>query len=74
MSKRRNEIKQDADKAEKIKKSLSVEEAKTEIINELVDKTGELVSEEAFDEDSTDGISRKIRKTFDQILEEFNPF
>ena len=65
MSKRGNKIKQDADKAEKIKKLLPVEEANTEIINKLVDKIGELVS------DSTDGIGGKIREIFDPILEEF---
>ena len=36
-----------------------------------MDKIGELVSEEAFDEDSTDGISSKIREIFDPILEKF---
>ena len=50
---------------------LSAEEAKTKIIKELVDKIGELASEEAFNEDSTDRISTKIREIFDPILEEF---
>ena len=48
---------------------LLVEEAKTEIINKLVDKIRELVSKEVFDEDATDRISSKIREIFNSILD-----
>ena len=72
MSKRENEIKQATEKAETIKISLSVDEAKTEITKELAGKIKELVSEEEFDTDSTDGrISNKIKEFFEQISEEF---
>ena len=72
MPKRENEIKQATEKAETIKISLSVDEAKTEITKELADKIKELVSEEEFDTDSTDGrISNKIKEFFEQISEEF---
>ena len=47
MSKGANEIKYDANKVEKIKKLLLVEETKAKTINKLVDKIGDLVSEEA---------------------------
>ena len=49
MSKRENEVKDATEKAEKIKKSLAVDEAKTEIRKGLADKIEELVSEEEFD-------------------------
>ena len=72
MTKRENEVKQATEKAEKIKKMLSVDEDKTEIIKELRDKIEELVSEEEFDTDSTDGrISNKIKEVFTLILVEF---
>ena len=72
MSKRENELKQATEKAETIKVSLSVDEAKTEITKELADKIKELVSEEELDTDSTDGrISNKIKELFEQISEEF---
>ena len=72
MSKRENEIKQATEKAETIKISLSVDEAKTEITKELAGKIKELVSEEEFDTDSTEGrISNKIKEFFEQISEEF---
>ena len=72
MTKRENQVKQATEKAEKIKKLLSVDEDKTEIIKELRDKIEELVSEEEFDTDSTDGrISNKIKEIFELILVEF---
>ena len=49
MSKRENEVKDATEKAEKIKKSLAVDETKRVIRKGLADKIEELVSEEEFD-------------------------
>ena len=46
MSKRELETSQSGKNTDKIKKSLSVDKAKTEIINQLVQKTGEFVSDQ----------------------------
>ena len=46
MSKRELEISQSDENTNKIKKSLSVDKAKTEIINELVQKIREFVSDQ----------------------------
>ena len=54
MSKRNIKTKQEEGQ-EKIKNLLSIDEAKTEIINEIVSKVEEIVSEEsALDEDLTE--------------------
>lgn len=58
------------------KKLLSVDKAKTEIINKLVKKIGDLVSEELFNEkafngDSIDRIGSKLKKIFEPLFEEF---
>ena len=55
---------------------LSVDKAKTEIINKLVKKIGDLVSEELFNEkafngDSIDRIGSKLKKIFEPLFEEF---
>ena len=58
MSKRELETSQSDENTNKIKKSLSVDKAKTEIINELVQKIREFVS----DQDEIYEVSRRYTK------------
>ena len=61
MSKRQEEIEKAAGNSKRLKKKITIDEAKTEIINKIVCEITDLTDEPEEYEDPTDGISNKIK-------------
>ena len=71
MSKIRQEQDKTNVKNKKIKKERSVDEAKTEIINEIIEQNSEIIETSDKNNDSNDWFSDTIREIFQPILDEF---
>ena len=71
MSKRERQQDISATKSKKLKKERSVDEAKIEIINDLLDKIKEEQENKKENKDSTDGLGDTIKEIFQPILDEF---
>ena len=55
----------------KLKKGLSIDEAKTEIVNKIVTEMNELLDDQTQGGDSTDGVITFFEDVFQPILDEF---
>ena len=71
MSKREQGQDKTGTEAKRLKKERSVDEAKTEIINEIIAKVEEIIKNSREGQDSTDGIAGTINEIFQPILDEF---
>ena len=71
MSKTTSEKKIGETKNKKLKKELTVDEAKTEIVNKVVTEINELLDDQTEGGDSTDGLITLFEETFHPILGEF---
>ena len=71
MSKREQGQDKTGTEAKRLKKERSVDEAKTEIINEIIAKVEEITKNSREGQDSTDGIACTINEIFQPILDEF---
>ena len=69
MSKRTSEKKIEETKNKKLKKELTVEEAKTEIVNKIITEINELLDNQTEDRDSTDGVITLFEETFQPVLD-----
>ena len=71
MSKRKSETNEEKIKARRPKKEKSVNKAKPEIINKIIEKIKTLVKKSEDWEDENDSIGNKIKKIFRYVLEKF---
>ena len=71
MSKRTSQERIGETKNKKPKKELTVDEAKTEIVNKIVTEMDELLDDQSGSGDSTDSIITLFKETFQPILDEF---
>ena len=71
MSKRVNEQNVTDTESKKLKKEKSVDEAKTEIVNTIIDQVKEILEDPIENQDSTDGLGYVIKEIFWPILNEF---
>ena len=71
MSKRTCEKKIGETKNKKLKKELTVDEAKTGIVYKIITEINELLDDQAEGGDSTDGVITLFEETFQPILDEF---
>ena len=71
MSKRESETNEEKIKAKRLKKEKSVNEAKTEIMNKIIDKIKTLVKQSEDRKEETDWIEDKIKNIFQSNLEKF---
>ena len=71
MSKRTSEKKIGETKNKKLKRELTVDEAKTEIFNKIVTEINDLLDDQTEGGDSTDDIITLFEETFQPILDEF---
>ena len=71
MSKRINEQNVTDTESKKLKKEKSVDEAKTEIVNTIIDQVKEILEDPIENQDSTDGLGYVIKEIFWPILNEF---
>ena len=69
MSKRTSEKKIEETKNKKLKKKLTVEEAKTEIVNKIITEINELLDNQTEGRDSTDGVITLFEETFQPVLD-----
>ena len=69
MSKRTSEKKIGETKNKKLKKELTVEEAKTEIVNKIVTEINELLDDQTEGRDSTDGVITLFEETLQPVLD-----
>ena len=58
-------------KKNKLKKELTIDEAKTEIVNKIIDEIKVLLDDQTQRGDSTDGVITLFEDTFPPILDEF---
>ena len=71
MSKRTSEKKIGETKNKKLKKELTVDEAKTEIVNKIATEINNLLDDQAEGGDSIDGVITLFDETFQPVLDEF---
>ena len=71
MSKRTSKKKIGGTKKKKLKKELTVDEAKTEIVNKIVTEINKLLHDQTEGGDSTDDVITLFEETFQPILAEF---
>ena len=71
MSKRVSEKDIGETKKKKLKKGLSIDEAKTEIVKSIVTEINELLNDQTQVGDSTDGVITLFQDIFQPILDEF---
>ena len=71
MSKRASEKNIGETKNQKLKKRLSIDKAKTKIVNKIVTEINELLDDQTQGRDSTDGSITLFEDTFQPILDEF---
>ena len=71
MSKRVNEQNVTDTESKKLKKEKSVDKAKTEIVNTIIDQVKEILEDSIENQDSTDGLGHAIKEIFWPILNEF---
>ena len=71
MSKRASEKNIGETKNKKPKKELTVDEAKTEIVNNIIDEIKDLLDDKKQGGDSTDGVITLFEDIFQPILDEF---
>ena len=71
MSKRKSETNEEKVKAKRPKKEKSVNKAKPEIINKIIDKIKTLVKKSEDWEDENDSTGNKIKEIFRYVLEKF---
>ena len=69
MSKRTSKKKIGETKNKKLKKELTVKEAKTEIVNKIVTEINELLDDQTEGRDSTDGVITLFEETFQPVLD-----
>ena len=55
----------------KLKKELTIDEAKTEIVNKILDEIKDLLDDQTQGGDSTDGVIMLFEDIFQPILDEF---
>ena len=61
-------------KTKKLKKERSFDEAKTEIINKIIEHIKDILDDPIQEKDSTNGVGNTIKEIFKQILDEFKDF
>ena len=71
MSKRASEKNIGETKNKKLKKELTIDEAKAEIVNEIIDKIKDLLDNQTQGGDSTDSVITLFEDIFQPILDEF---
>ena len=71
MSKRASEKNIGETKNKKLKKELTVDEAKAEIVNKIIDEIKDLLDDQTQDGDSTNGVITLFEDIFQPILDEF---
>ena len=71
MSKRASEKNSGETKNKKLKKELTIDEAKAEIVNEIIDKIKDLLDNQTQGGDSTDSVITLFEDIFQPILDEF---
>ena len=71
MSKRASEKNIGETKNKKLKKELTIDEAKAEIVNEIIDKIKDLLDNQTQGGDSTDSVITIFEDIFQPILDEF---
>ena len=72
MSKRASEKNLGETKNKKLKKELTIDEAKTEIVNKIIDEIKDLLDDQTQGGDSTDGVITLFKDISQPILDEFN--
>ena len=58
-------------KNKKLKKELTIDEAKTEVVNKIIDEIKNLLDDQTQSGDSTEGVITLFEDIFQPILEEF---
>ena len=71
MSNREQRQDKTSTEAKRLKKERSVDEAKTEITNEIIEKVEQIIKDSREGQDSTDGITETITEKFQPILDKF---
>ena len=71
MSKREHKGEISDTKNKRLKKELSVDEAKTEIVNQVIEQIKEVLEDPIEEKDSTDSLGDTIKETFQPILDKF---
>ena len=71
MSKRASEKNIGETKNKKFKKELTIDDAKTEIVNKIIDEIKDLLHDQTQGDDSTDGATTLFEDIFQPILDEF---
>ena len=71
MSKRTSEKNIAETKNKNLKKELTVDEAKTEIVNKIATETNKLLDDQSEGGDSTDSVITLFEETFQPILDKF---
>ena len=71
MSKRAREKNIEETKNKKLKKELTIDEPKTEIVNTIIDEIKDFLDDQTQDGDSTDGFMTLFEDIFQPILDEF---
>ena len=71
MSKRAREKNIGETKNKKLKKELTIDEPKTEIVNTIIDEIKDFLDDQTQDGDSTDGFMTLFEDIFQPILDEF---
>ena len=71
MSKRAREKNIGETKNKKLKKELTIDEPKTEIVNTITDEIKDFLDDQTQDGDSTDGFMTLFEDIFQPILDEF---
>ena len=71
MSKRASEKNVGETKNKKLKEELIIDEAKTEIVNKIIDEIKDLLDDQTQGGDSTDGVLTLFEDIFQLILDEF---
>ena len=71
MSERASEKNNGETKNKKLKKELTIDEAKTEIVNKILDEIQDLLDDQTQGGDSTDGVITLFEDIFQPILDEF---
>ena len=71
MSERASEKNMGGTKNKKLKKELTVDDAKTEIVNKTIDEIKDLLDDQMQGGDSTDGVITLFEDIFKPILDQF---
>ena len=71
MFKRTNEKNIGETENKKLKKEVTIDEAKTEMVNKIIDEIKDLLDDKTKGGDSTDGIIKSFEDIFQPILDEF---